>query len=85
MNVRGGIEWDRKVSCTRGKSQSLKWYIFAYQGSLKGLNENKNGCKACDDKQVSRKTTFLKYISLAEIFQYLNVSVYNKLLTKNQP
>ena len=61
MNVRGGIEWDRKVSCTRGKSQSLKWYIFAYQGSLKGLNENKNGCKACDDKQVSAKTRFLKY------------------------
>ena len=55
MNVRGGIEWDRKVSSTRGKSQSLKWYIFAYQGSLKGLNENKNGCKACDDKQVSAK------------------------------
>ena len=68
MNVRGGIEWDRKVSCTRGKSQSLKWYIFAYQGSLKGLNENKNGCKACDDKQVSAKTTFLKYNRIIFIF-----------------
>ena len=68
MNVRGGIEWDRKVSCTRGKSQSLKWYIFAYQGSLKGLNENKNGCKACDDKQVSAKTTFPKYKRMNFVF-----------------
>ena len=70
MNVRGGIEWDRKVSCTRGKSQSLKWYIFAYQGSLKGLNENKNGCKACDDKQVSAKTTFPKYNRMNLFFRY---------------
>ena len=34
---------------------------FLHIGDLfKGLNENKNGCKACDDKQVSAKKTFSK-------------------------
>ena len=34
---------------------------FLHIGDLfKGLNKNKNGCKACDDKQVSAKKSFSK-------------------------
>ena len=35
---------------------------FLHIGDLfKGLNENKNGCKACDDKQESAKNHFQKH------------------------
>ena len=38
---------------------------------FKGLNKNKNGCKACDDKQVSAKKSFSKAQKISDLIHYV--------------